>query len=72
MSVRNSTVDVPGTTISNTFTAGEQYNYNGSIITDLAAGDEIDMALESADAATGTVNSANLSVKLISPSTTTE
>ena len=71
-SVRNNTEDINGTTISNTFEAGGQYNYNGSIIVDLSEGDEIDLALESTTAATGNVNNASLNIKLLSPSANAE
>lgn len=62
-SVRNNGTNIPGTLQTLSLTANKSENFGGNIITTLAAGDVIDIALTSTvDGTDGTVNQASLTV----------
>ncbi len=65
LAVRDNGTAIDSATLTNTFSDGENNIYSGSVIRTLAAGDVIDMTLTSTEAATGSVNNATLSVKLL-------
>lgn len=64
LAVRNNGTDIPGTLQTLNLTANKSENFGGSIITTLAAGNVIDIALTSTVNNTdGTVNQASLTLK---------
>ena len=64
LSVRNNGTNIPGTLQTLNLTANKSENFSGSIITTLAAGDIIDIALTSTvDNTDGTINQAALTLK---------
>lgn len=65
LAVRDNGTAIDSATLTNIFTDGENNIYSGSVIRTLAAGDVIDMTLTSTEAATGSVNNATLSLKLL-------
>ena len=65
IAVRENGTAIDSATLTNIFSDGENNIYSGSVIRTLQAGDVIDMTLTSTEAATGSVNNATLSVKLL-------
>lgn len=65
LAVRNNNTEIDSATLTNIFSDGENAIYSGSVIVSLTAGDVIDMTLTSTEAATGSVNNATLSAKLL-------
>lgn len=65
LDVRENGVPIDSATITNTFSDGKNRIYSGSVIRTLQAGDVIDIVITPNEAATGSVNNAALSVKLL-------
>lgn len=65
LAVRENGTAIDSATLTNIFSDGENAIYSGSVIRTLTAGTVIDMTLTSTEAATGSVNNATLSVKLL-------
>lgn len=65
LAVRENGTEIDSAILTNIFSDGENNIYSGSVIRTLQAGDVINMTLTSTEAATGSVNNATLSVKLL-------
>ncbi len=65
LNVRDNGTIIDSASITNIFSDGENRIYSGSVIRTLAAGDVIDMVITPIEAATGSVNNAALSLKLL-------